>query len=42
MTYFAIVASAYSSNPRNPIVGVWLEVSDGWVPPGRHDQNASV
>jgi len=42
MTYFAIVASAYPSDPCDPIVGVWLKVSGAGVPPGRHDQDASL
>ena len=42
MAYFAIVTPAYPSNPRNPIVGVWLEVSGGGVLPGRHDQDAGL
>jgi len=42
IAYFAIVTSAYPSDPRDPVVGVWLEVSGGGVLPGRHYQNASL
>jgi len=42
MAYFAIVTSAYPSNPRNPVVGVWPEVSGGGVLPGGHDKDAGL
>jgi len=42
MTYFGIVTLGNPPNPRDPIVGVWLEVSEGGFLPGRNDEDASV
>lgn len=41
-TYFAVVAFDYLSNPRNPIFGIRLEMSNVWILPGRYDQDAGV
>lgn len=40
ITNLAIVVLGYPFDLCDPILGVWLEVSCIWIPPGRHDQDA--
>ena len=42
MTHFTVIASGYLPNLCDPILGVWLEMSDVWILPGGHDQDTSV
>ena len=41
-TYLAIFTQTYLSNPCDPILGVWLEMSGFRILPRRYDQDASV
>ena len=41
-TYIAILVAGYLSNLRDPVLGVWLEMSGVRILPGRYDQDAGV
>jgi len=40
MTYLIVVSLGNFFNPSDPIFDVWLEMSDVWILPRRHDENA--